>query len=62
MVIGSSKAEPFWTKFLRSLTERISDSHERFKKAARKVLGATWQHCRGRSLSTHIRLPTTLLF
>jgi putative transposase len=53
MAVGPSEAEPFWTKFLRSLTERglrgvklvISDSHEGLKKAARKVLGATWQRC-----------------
>jgi len=53
MAVGPSKAEPFWTKFLRSLTERglrgvklvISDSHEGLKKAARKVLGATWPRC-----------------
>ena len=48
-----SEAEPFWTQFLRSLTERglrgvklvISDAHEGLKKAIRKVLGATWQRC-----------------
>jgi transposase-like protein len=53
MAVGPSEAEPFWTKFLRSLTERglrgvklvISDSHEGLKKAARKVLGSTWQRC-----------------
>jgi len=53
MAVGPSEAEPFWTKFIRSLTERglrgvklvISDSHEGLKKAARKVLGATWQRC-----------------
>jgi putative transposase len=53
MAVGPSEAEPFWTKFLRSLTERglrgvklvISDSHEGLKKAARKVLSATWQRC-----------------
>src|SRR5262245_43581760 len=53
MTVGPSEAEPFWTKFLRSLTARglrgvklvISDSHEGLKKAARKVLGATWQRC-----------------
>ena len=51
--MGPSEAEPFWTLFLRSLTGRglrgvklvIIDSHEGLKKAARKVLGATWQHC-----------------
>jgi putative transposase len=53
MAVGPSEAEPFWTKFIRSLTERglrgvklvISDSHEGLKKAARKVLSATWQRC-----------------
>jgi transposase-like protein len=53
MAIGPSEAEPFWTKFLRSLTTRglrgvklvISDSHEGLKAAASKVLGATWQRC-----------------
>ena len=48
MAIGPSEAEPFRTKFLRSLTEHglrgvklvISDSHEGLKKAASKVLGA----------------------
>lgn len=52
--VGASEAEPFWTDFLRSLTRRglrgvklvISDSHEGLKKAASKVLSATWQRCR----------------
>jgi transposase-like protein len=52
--VGPSEAEPFWTDFLRSLTRRglrgvklvISDSHEGLKKAAAKVLSATWQRCR----------------
>ena len=52
--VGPSEAEPFWTKFLRSLTRRglkgvklvISDAHERLKRAAAKVLSATWQRCR----------------
>jgi putative transposase len=52
--VGPSEAEPFWTKFLRSLTRRglrgvklvISDAHEGLKKAAAKVLSATWQRCR----------------
>lgn len=51
---GPSEAEPFWTDFLRSLTRRglrgvklvISDAHEGLKKAAAKVLNATWQRCR----------------
>ena len=54
MAVGPSEAEPFWTKFLRSLTSRglrgvklvISDSHEGLKAAAKKVLSATWQRCR----------------
>ena len=54
MEVGPSEAEPFWTKFLRSLTRRglrgvklvISDAHEGLKKAAAKVLSATWQRCR----------------
>ena len=53
MAVGPSEAETFWTDFLRSLTRRglrgvklvISDSHEGLKKAARKVLSATWQRC-----------------
>jgi len=52
--VGPSEAEPFWTSFLRSLTRLglrgvklvISDSHEGLKKAAAKVLTATWQRCR----------------
>jgi transposase-like protein len=54
MEVGPSEAEPFWTSFLRALTRRglrgvklvISDSHEGLKKAAAKVLSATWQRCR----------------
>jgi putative transposase len=54
MAIGPSEAEPFWAKFLRSLTARglrgvkvvISDAHEGLKAAAKKVFGATWQRCR----------------
>jgi len=54
MAVGPSEAEPFWTKFLRSLTRRglrgvklvISDAHEGLKAAAAKVLTATWQRCR----------------
>lgn len=52
--IAPSEAEPFWTDFLRGLTRRglrgvrlvISDAHEGLKKAASKVLHATWQRCR----------------
>ena len=54
MGVGPSEAEPFWTEFLRSLTDRglrgvrliISDAHEGLKAAAAKVLGSTWQRCR----------------
>ena len=54
MAVGPSEAEPFWTKFLRSLTNRglrgirfvVSDAHEGLKAAAKKVLCATWQRCR----------------
>jgi transposase-like protein len=53
MAVGPSEAEPFWTKFLRSLTARglrgvklvISDSHAGLQAAAKKVLAATWQRC-----------------
>ena len=52
--IGTSKAEPIWTEFLRKLTRRglrgvklvISDAHEGIKAAVSKVLSATWQRCR----------------
>jgi putative transposase len=54
MAVGPSEAEPFWTKFLRSLTGRglrgvkhlVSDSHEGLKAAAKKVLATSWQRCR----------------
>ena len=54
MEVGPSEAEPFWTKFLRSLTRRglrgvkliISDAHVGLKAAAAKVLNSTWQRCR----------------
>lgn len=54
LAVGPSEAEPFWTKFLRSLTRRglrgvklvISDAHEGLKAAVAKVLNATWQRCR----------------
>jgi transposase-like protein len=60
--VGPSEAEPFWTAFLRSLTRRglrgvklvISDSHEGLKKAAAKVLSATWQRCRVGSLKKSV--------
>ncbi len=52
--IGTSEAEPIWTKFLRKLTRRglrgvklvISDAHEGIKATVSKVLSATWQRCR----------------
>ncbi len=54
MEVGTSQAEPFWTKFLRSLARRglrgvklvISDAHEGLKAAIAKVFKATWQRCR----------------
>ena len=54
MTVGHSEAEPFWTKFLRSLARRglrgvklvVSDAHEGLKAAITKTLGATWQRCR----------------
>ena len=54
MDIGPSKAETFWTAFLRKLARRglrgvklvISDAHEGLKAAVAKVLNATWQRCR----------------
>jgi putative transposase len=52
--IGPSEAETFWATFLKSLVKRglrgtklvISDAHEGFKAAIRRVMGATWQRCR----------------
>ncbi len=52
--IGPSKAETFWSAFLKSLVRRglrgtklaISDAHEGLKAAIRRVLGCTWQRCR----------------
>jgi putative transposase len=54
MDIGPSKAETFWTDFLRKLRRRglrgvklvISDAHEGIKAAVSKVLSASWQRCR----------------
>ena len=54
MTVGHSKAEPFWTEFLRTLTRRglrgvklvVSDAHEGLKAAITKVLSATCQRCR----------------
>ena len=54
MAVGPSEAEPFWTRFLRSLTARglrgvkhlVSDAHEGLKAAAAKVMGTSWQRCR----------------
>jgi transposase-like protein len=67
--VGPSEAEPFWTSFLRSLTRRglrgvklvISDSHEGLKKAAAKVLSATWQRCRVGSLKKSARSDSLLV-
>ena len=50
---GASKAETFWTDFLRSLARRglrgvklvISDSRESLKAAVARVLHASWQRC-----------------
>ncbi len=54
LAVGPAETEAFWREFLRKLTKRglagvqlvISDAHEGLKKAAAKVLGATWQRCR----------------
>jgi transposase-like protein len=54
IAIGASQAEPFWTKFLRSLADRglrgvklvISDDHKGLRAAAARVLHATQQRCR----------------
>lgn len=51
---GPSEAEPFWTDFLRSLSDRglrgvklvIADDHKGLRAAAIKVLHATLQRCR----------------
>jgi putative transposase len=67
--VGPSEAEPFWTKFLRSLTRRglrgvklvISDAHEGLKKATSKVLSATWQRCRVGSLKKSTRSDSLLV-
>ena len=53
MEIGTSKAEPIWTEFLRKLPRRgprgvklvVSDAHEGLKAAVTKI-SATWQRCR----------------
>jgi transposase-like protein len=47
--------EPFWSAFLKELVKRglggvklvISDAHEGLRDAIARVLGATWQRCRG---------------
>ena len=52
--IGPSKAETFWSGFLKTLVKRglkgvklvISDAHEGLKAATQRVIGATWQRCR----------------
>jgi transposase-like protein len=54
MDIGPSKAETFWTGFLRKLARRglravklvVSDAHEGIKAAVSKIFTATWQRCR----------------
>lgn len=54
LATGPAETEAFWCEFLRKLTKRglagvrlvVSDAHEGLKKAAAKVLGATWQRCR----------------
>ena len=54
LAVGPAETQAFWTEFLRGLMGRglggvklaISDSHEGLKKAAAKVLGASWQRCR----------------
>lgn len=54
LAVGPAETEGFWREFLRSLTRRglagvqlvVSDAHEGLKKAAAKVLSATWQRCR----------------
>lgn len=51
---GASKAEPFWTAFLRSLADRglrgirlvVADDHKGLRAAAAKVFSATHQRCR----------------
>jgi hypothetical protein len=54
VAVGPSEAEPFWAKFLRSLTARglrgvrhlVADSHNGLKTAAKKVLSTQIQRCR----------------
>jgi transposase-like protein len=54
LAVGPAETQAFWTEFLRGLIQRglsgvklvISDAHEGLKKAAAKVLGASWQRCR----------------
>lgn len=54
LAVGPAETEAFWREFLRQLTKRglagvqlaVSDAHEGLKKAAAKVLSATWQRCR----------------
>ncbi len=63
MQVGTSKIEPFWTDFLRTLTRRrrrgvklvISDAHEGLKAAVRKVISASWPRGRGHSMC-HLRV------
>jgi transposase-like protein len=54
MDVGPSKAETFWTEFLRRLRRRglqavklvVSDAHEGIKAAIAKLLSGSWQRCR----------------
>ena len=54
LTVGPSKAETFWTEFLRSLKARgldglklvISDAPTGLKAAIRRVFDTTWQRCR----------------
>jgi len=65
MEVGTSEAEPIWTKFLRKLTRRglrgvklvVSGAHEGLKAAATKVLSATWQRCRVHFMDLERRDP-----
>ena len=53
--LGPSEAEPFWSTFLKELVKRglkgvklvISDAHDGLRLAITRVLGASWQRCRG---------------
>jgi transposase-like protein len=57
MTGAASKAETFWTAFLRTLAPRglrgvklvVSDAHGGLKAAVAKVLHPSWQRCGGRA-------------